>query len=296
MKELLFVATGYITMQLSAEVLADGVIEDSSIIDESKIDIADIATEIVENSNIRSDVEEQYREIIAKFYENGIQLDVSLEEYSEIAGGGSEFDYSEYIIEKNENINSDTGIEAYSSGSEKYYYNTGTSCPSRINYTGTRLLSMASAGSILYESGGGWGFTGHIAIVEGRFYDASQKKYYIRLVEAIGDGVVRSVLDSTRYQQRGGHLTLFASGINISSDVKKRAVDFAVSQLGKSYDLKLSRKGYSANQEGWYCSELVWASYYRQGVDIEKKGVSEPGITPRDIYNSEKLVAVNVYK
>ena len=103
MKKLLFVATGYITMQLSAEVLADGVIEDSSIIDESKIDIADIATEIVENSNIRSDVEEQYREIITKFYENGIQLDVSLEEYSEIAGGGSEFDYSEYIIEKNEN-------------------------------------------------------------------------------------------------------------------------------------------------------------------------------------------------
>lgn len=155
---------------------------------------------------------------------------------------------------------------------------------------------MASAGNILYESAGGGGFTGHAAIVEGRFYDASQKKYYIRIVEAIDDGVVRSVLDSTRYKERGGHLLLFASGINVSSDVRKKAVDFAVSQIGKPYHLNLSRKGYSSSQPDWYCSELVWVSYYCQGVDIEAKGINEPGITPRDIYHSEKLVAVNVYK
>lgn len=224
-------------------------------------------------------------------------MDISLEEYAEIAGECEEINYDEYVIEKDES--DDANIELYSSGSGEYYYNYDEKkgCPDEVNYTGTRLLSMASAGNVLYEREGFGGLTGHVAIVEGRFYDASKKKYYIRVVEARkGYGVTRGILDSTRYQHRGGSLLLFASGINVSSDVRKKAVDFAVKQIGKGYSLDPLRKGYNPNQSSWYCSELVWASYYSQGGDIEKKGINGVGITPRDIYNSEKLVAVNVYK
>jgi len=85
----------------------------------------------------------------------------------------------------------------------KWYYNTGTSLPQTANYSKYNLLNTVQVGDVIYESKGGFGITGHIAIVEGKYYDSTQKQYYIRVIEAIDKGVVRSVLDDGRVDDKG---------------------------------------------------------------------------------------------
>lgn len=72
-----------------------------------------------------------------------------------------------------------------------------------------------------------------------------------------------------------------------SSDNIANAVAFCCNELGASYRLDF-QKDTEAGQTDWYCSELVWAAYKSQGIDIEVSGNGEPGITPRDIKNSSK--------
>lgn len=90
-----------------------------------------------------------------------------------------------------------------SSIGDKWYYNTGTSLPQLPNYSKYNLVNYLAKGDIFYEKKGGSGITGHIAIVEGRFYDNNKKKYYYRIIEAIDCGVSRSVLDDDRVDDKG---------------------------------------------------------------------------------------------
>lgn len=135
-------------------------------------------------------------------------------------------------------------------------------------------------GDIVYEAQGGLGVTGHIAIVEGKYYSAEKKQYYVRLIEAIQQGVCRSVLVDQRVVDK----TVTVYRVTGASNAQKNAaVSFCRSQLGKKYHCDLSHDT-SASEKDWYCSELVWAAYKNQGIDIETKGsVNEPGVTPRDI-------------
>ena len=78
-----------------------------------------------------------------------------------------------------------------------------------------------------------------------------------------------------------------------TANQKNKAVDFCISQLGKKYFLDLA-KNTSKNQKDWYCSELVWAAYKNQGIDIESNDFfNEPGVTPRDIVNSSNTYKVS---
>ncbi len=69
----------------------------------------------------------------------------------------------------------------------------------------------------------------------------------------------------------------FAYVKGVSEKQRNAAVDFAMSQLDKSYQYKNSsffhfiglRKDNSSESKEWYCSELVWAAYYNQGIDID---------------------------
>lgn len=50
------------------------------------------------------------------------------------------------------------------------------------------------------------------------------------------------------------------------------AIDFVKQQqspVAKPYDRHWYQKQSSINSPSWYCSELVWAAYYNQGVDLE---------------------------
>lgn len=60
--------------------------------------------------------------------------------------------------------------------------------------------------------------------------------------------------------------------VRTTSAVKQAAVNFCNSQIGKPYDFGciLWPGTKDINSSSWYCSELVWAGYKRQGVDIDR--------------------------
>ena len=101
-------------------------------------------------------------------------------------------------------------------------------------------------------------------------------------------GVVRSCLDDTRADDK------IVTVLRVRGATKEQidgAVDFCISQLGKPYVCDLG-KDFSPKQDDWYCSELAWAAYYNQGIDIECQTEGEPGVSPRDIRESEKTFEI----
>lgn len=180
-----------------------------------------------------------------------------------------------------------------SSGGNTYYYNTGDSCPSEATYDKYNLLDVVQKGDIIYESEGGFGITGHIAIVDG-IYTNSDGSQYIRLIEAISNdygSVTYSILDDTRVDEKGVTI-LRVSGA--TPTIIDNAVSFFRDEIGSTYNLDVPAKDTSSDETDWYCSELVWAAYKNQGIDIEVGGWhGEPGITPHDILNSDKTSTVS---
>lgn len=181
-------------------------------------------------------------------------------------------------------------VSSNQGASPAWYYNTGEKLPRSVAYN-KNILSAVEKGDIVYEAKGGFGVTGHIAIVEGKYYSAEKKQYYVRLIEAIQQGVCRSVLVDQRVDDKS--VTVYRV-TGASNAQKNAAVSFCRSQLGKKYNCDLERNT-SANEKDWYCSELVWAAYKNQGIDIETKGsINEPGVTPRDIARASNHTACSI--
>lgn len=99
------------------------------------------------------------------------------------------------------------------------------------------------------KTNGGFGITGHIAIVEGIFTRGNSTKY-IRLVEAISIGVTRSILDDTRVDDKDVTI-LRVSGA--TSNNKTSAVKFCIGEIGSDYRVDFA-KDTSSNETDWYCS------------------------------------------
>lgn len=177
-----------------------------------------------------------------------------------------------------------------SSSNRKWYYGTGATLPQQASYTKYRLLYTLEPGDIIHEAKGGRGITGHSAIVEGIYYDQAKNQYYIRIIEALHDmGIVRSVLCDDRIDDASVSVYRVS---NATSTQKHYAVAFCVAQLGKGYKLDLA-KNTSIHETDWYCSELIWAAYKSQGIDIEGRRLfNEPGVTPRDIINGSNVFKV----
>ena len=258
-------------------------------------------------------LEKAYTNVMIYAEKNGIDLSMTFKDFLNNYEGGSValYEQSYYSVLRPDSIADrlsrgeidselfewvDIGAERQSSSSSSssnksggYYYNTGTSCPAKATYSKYKLLSNVKKGDIIFEAAGGFGITGHIAIVEG-IYTRSGGGQYIRVVEAIDKGVVRSILDDTRIDERKGTVLRVksASSSNINS-----AVSFCVGELGSKYNLDFA-KDTSSSETDWYCSELVWAAYKNQGIDIEVGGINEPGITPRDIKRSSKVSTVSI--
>lgn len=231
-----------------------------------------------------------YENVIDYAYTNNIPLDLSIDTFIEEFESSNFTSLTEYENTYYKILVKQPTIAPRSSGSNKWYYNTGTSLPQAANYSKYNLLSTLKKGDVIYESKGGFGITGHIAIVEGKYYSSTYKQYYIRVVEAISEGVVRSVLDDSRIDDRDSSVLRVVGASDI---IASNAANFCVGQLGKSYMIDF-KKDTSPNEPDWYCSELVWAGYYNQGIDIETTGMyNEPGITPRDINNSSKVYSIN---
>lgn len=215
-------------------------------------------------------------------------------------------------------------MQAGSSGSDRYYYNTGGYGRDCAKYDRYKLLKTVKVGDIIYEANGGdsitpgFGISGHIAVVHkfivhtkyiyhGESYAGSYSVRQIQLIEAIEPRVCYSLLDDVRCDERG--VTILRS--NQLTDSKWKTVrGFLEAQIGKGfsffdtiyYDTFLEgRKAQliplprnkDINTERWYCSELAWAAFLSVGIDLETNScISEPGITPREINGNYNLAEV----
>ena len=219
-----------------------------------------------------------YDEFVAAFDASGEKIDAFL---------------ANYIPETNEGLagmepGADAEINA--SGDQAWYYDTGTSLPRAASYSANNLLSVVKKGDILYETKGEFApLVGHCALIEGVFWSVAQNQFYIRVVEAIQTGVVRSVFETERLEHKGDIILRVPSATH---QQKHAAVDFAISQLGASYVIDLQHDT-SANESDWYCSELVWAAYKRQGIDLETSDTTA-GIVPKEIYVSTLTSTISV--
>ncbi len=233
---------------------------------------------------------EAYEEIsgyLEKYHYEAISLEKFLDCY-EASGYQSVQEYTaslEHMIGEESELSSSSP----SSSADYWFYNTGTSLPQEPDYSKYNLLKVVKKGNIVFDAKGGFGVTGHIAIVEGLYYSSKYSMYYIRVIEAVDAGVCRGVLDDYRVDERDSSVYRVsgATSTNINN-----AVSFCIGQLGKPWNLHTD-KHTSASSANWYCSELVWAAYLSQEIDIETTGIpNEPGVTPRDIVRSnltEKL-------
>lgn len=235
-------------------------------------------------------LEKAYQSIQSYAVENGIALDMTLETFV------SEYDpfvyesTGDYLKTFYEILIPAQPVETRSAKGAKWYYDTGTALPQRADYSRYRLLDVVQPGDIIHEKKGGFGITAHTAVVEGIFYDATYKQYYIRVIEAIDVGVKRGVLDDERVGDKGVSVYRVRGAGSVQ---KNAALNFCIGQLNKKYALDFA-KDTDFNEKDWYCSELVWAGYYNQGINIETSGFpNEPGITPRDIIHSRNVSAVS---
>ncbi len=82
--------------------------------------------------------------------------------------------------------------------------------------------------------------------------------------------------------------------VNTNNDVRNAAVLFAYQQLGKPYDYKWYTKHVYGDK--YYCSELVWAAYKANGVDIDANpGWSwkyANGVAPQEIYDDSDTYTI----
>lgn len=154
------------------------------------------------------------------------------------------------------------------------------------------LLKYLKKGDLIYEPEAGWSITGHTALVVDIAYDATYQQEYVLVVEAAPNGgVCYGVLTPNRF--------------NTLKDIIKRvktatqaqinsAVSWACNQVGKSYFVSTT-KSPDPDNEFWYCSELVWAAFYWQGIYLDQNDNEETGgsvVMPYEINADADLTTI----
>ena len=148
-------------------------------------------------------------------------------------------------------------------------------------------------GDIVYETDGGFAeYTGHIAYVQGCFWDSTFHQYYIRTIEAVLQGVVFGVLEDSRYDFRGDYVYRVT---NASPNHLLSSAMFMSYQLGKNWWPKFFGPcDTSVNTNRWYCSELVWAAYYYAGINLNGASIPDNMYMPLQLAGSSQLSLLDV--
>lgn len=175
----------------------------------------------------------------------------------------------------------------------KWYDNIGETnpkLPQAADYSTYDILSTVKKGDIIHETSGGIAsLVGHIAVVEGKYWDSTYDQYYIRTVEATLPNVTHGVLDDDRYDYRGVSVYYVTDA---TSSEKSEAVDFCLSQIGKPWSLEVPLLGSvssSSDTKNWYCSELAWAGYYNAGINLHGSSIPKHIYTPAALASSSEL-------
>lgn len=92
---------------------------------------------------------------------------------------------------------------------------------------------------------------------------------FVETIEAFASGVRFGFLDDDRILQNGTVVLRAACGYYGQQPLRNNAVNFALKQYGKEYDVAgLVSTNYPVpdeNRDRWYCTQLVLAAYYNNG-------------------------------
>ncbi len=244
--------------------------------------------------SVYSDIENAYIKY-SRLCELGQAPEVSFEDFV-TAFENSEYDDAGLFLESimDENQPTDDTIRPLppdaetASNGDTWYFDIGTKLPRAAKYSAYNLLSLVKKGDIIHETEGNsaW-FLGHASIVEGIFWDSTYGQFYIRVIEAGKGGVTRGVFDETRLANKEGTILRVSTATDAQ---RSSAVNFCVSQMGKGYLLHTPKHS-AASSESWYCSELVWAAYKNQGIELLNTPTKED-VTPKDLYLSNKTTII----
>ncbi len=138
---------------------------------------------------------------------------------------------------------------------------------------------------------------GDIFFCEWRHYDTDPGWDHVALyigngsiVEATpaGDGVVRIV--EVSYLAPYTEAIRYGRVATANASQREAAVAFAMSQLGTPYQhlnvlrLMLNRsKDPDGEATAWYCTELVWAAYWHQDINLDLRGMLQGPVMPSEI-------------
>ena len=113
------------------------------------------------------------------------------------------------------------------------------------------------------------------------------------IIEAVGDGVIIKTVP-VLLSDKDALSIVRPLEITLSESEKKKAIDFAINQLGKSYDY-LFEIGGGEGSKAYYCSELVFESYRFANPNIKfirEESLGYSTVTPNDFYNAKKYFKV----
>ncbi len=122
-------------------------------------------------------------------------------------------------------------------------------------------LNMLEVGDIVLVSGG-YG----IIPVGGDWDHAIIYAGNGKVVEAVADGGVRKT-DATVIH-KSDEAGVFR--VDAPNHIKQSALEFAKNQVGDRYSFRWLRwpGGKNTHSNSWYCTELAWAAYKNNGIDI----------------------------
>ena len=260
------------------------------------------------------DILAAYESFYLHLEENELTYDISIEDFYESYCRGNYQSAEDYLNDCIDEISNITLASQTSLGTEKdhssersaisntenarWYYNTGLTPTQKPVYSRYNLLNIVQKGDIIHESGNH--HLHHAALVEGIYYSAEYSQYYIRLLEVIGyssgegqaDGVCRSILDDDRFDHREATVLRLKDEYKTDAVINS-AIAFFISQIGKPYDIDFIGHSPSADELDWYCSQLVWAAFYNQGVNLED--FYGTAVLPDELLSSPKLNTIASY-
>ena len=196
---------------------------------------------------------------------------------------------------REENPERSSGDEDYIL-SDNYYGTTPTSEFTRRPYNLAFSYTSLRKGDLVFESEPLSGI-GHIGIIINKSKNSESYGAYIQTVEAVNSGVKYGFFDDLRIIEKKMSV-LRVVGYTFSK--ANAACEFADDQIGASYGNPFELTWQTEDSDHWFCSELVYAAWKRQDIDIlqiydQNHNVVMPTYCwPIDIFNSFNTTELNI--
>ena len=154
-------------------------------------------------------------------------------------------------------------------------------------------ISMLEEGDIIFgRSMNAWDFIPGYWTHAAMFYGYINKTPFV-IQATHGDGVNLQPL--MEFAEERKHIMVGKPG-DVNSSVKKSALDWAQSKLGMPFDQFYPDK--QLDGASYYCTELIWAGYMKQGVDLDmNSGFTlgwANGVAPQEVFDNPEIELFNL--